>query len=102
MRQEVRDLVKMGPLPDEDATEERISEYERLLHCISRPLSDEEATALIGLFGPDDCYGLAWTLLHLIETAPSWPIEECLQDEDNQWIRRLRTGVENARRLNAK
>jgi hypothetical protein len=102
VRQEIHDLVKLGPLPDEGATVERIAEYERLLLSISRPVTDEEATTLAGLFGPDDCYGLAWTLLHLIETAPGWPIEECLQDDTNPWIHRLRTGVENMRRRNAK
>ena len=23
-----------------------------------------------GVFGPDECFGLAWSILHLIETAP--------------------------------
>jgi hypothetical protein len=102
VRQEIHELVKLGPLPDEQANVERIAEYERLLLSISRPVTDEEAKALVGLFGPDDSYGLAWTLLHLIETAPGWPIEECLQNDANQWIHRLRIGMENMRKRDGK
>lgn len=97
MRQEVRELVELGPLPDEEADVERIRRHDERLHRITEPVTDEEARALVGLFGPDNCYGLAWTLLHLIETAPNWPLEECLQDDGNEWIRRLRQRVENAR-----
>ena len=97
MRQAVRELVALGPLPDEEAEEELIKRYEEPLLRITEPVTDEEARALVGLFGPDDCYGLAWTLLHLIETAPNWALEECLQDDGNEWIRWLRQRVENAR-----
>ncbi|MYY81512.1 hypothetical protein GT044_09620 [Streptomyces sp. SID335] len=63
-------FVADGPLPDWDATEEEIDRRERRLAAISHPVTHEEAAALATCFGPDDCYGLAWTLLHLIETAP--------------------------------
>ncbi|MEU0382903.1 hypothetical protein [Streptomyces chartreusis] len=49
---------------------EVISETQRLLERIPKPVTDDEAQALATLFGPDNCFGLAWTLLHLIETAP--------------------------------
>jgi hypothetical protein len=42
-----------------------------LLEKITKPVSDEEAQALLDPFGPDDCFGMAWTVLHMIETAPS-------------------------------
>jgi hypothetical protein len=45
---------------------------------------------LVKLFGPDDCLGLAWTLLHLIETAPGWPVESALVGLEGEWIDRLR------------
>ncbi|MFI7316760.1 hypothetical protein [Streptomyces venezuelae] len=70
MRPEVQSFVADGPLPDWDATEEEIDRRERRLAAISRPVTREEAAALATCFGPDDCYGVAWTLLHLIETAP--------------------------------
>jgi hypothetical protein len=50
----------------------------------------DEAKALVELFGADDCFGLAWTLLHVIETAPGWPILDALGDTENQWIARLK------------
>ena len=100
IRPEVRDLVSLGPLPDEKAAVERITRHEDRLHRVARPVTDAEARLLVGLFGPDDSYGLAWTLLHLIETAPGWPLEECLRGDGNEWVRRLRLRVENARQFN--
>jgi hypothetical protein len=35
--------------------------------------------ALVGLSGPDDADGIAWSWLHVIEAAPARPIKECLQ-----------------------
>jgi hypothetical protein len=53
------------------------------------PVTDEEVCELVKLFGPDDCFGLAWTLLHSIETAPVWPIESALDGQEGEWIDRL-------------
>jgi hypothetical protein len=100
MRSTIRRLIELGPLPDESAevaTEELINEYDQLLNSIERPLTDAEAGALCRLFGNDNFYGLAWTLLHLVETAPSWPIGSCLEFPTNRWIVTLR---ERARRAN--
>ena len=71
MRKEVQELLNLGPLPDcETAEEEKLKMYESPLSSVTPPVSDAEARSLVHLFGPDECYGLAWTLLHLIETAP--------------------------------
>ncbi|WP_258544013.1 hypothetical protein [Streptomyces ipomoeae] len=70
MRPEVQAFVTDGPLPDWDASEEEIDSRVHQLEAITRPVTSEEAKALATCFGPDDCYGVAWTLLHLIETAP--------------------------------
>lgn len=70
MRPEVSAFVASGPLPDQEAGEDEIDRRARQLEAIARPLSLAEAEALAGCFGPDDCYGLAWTTAHLIETAP--------------------------------
>lgn len=32
-----------------------------------------------------DCFGLAWTLLHLIESTPSWPTREALAAVSGPW-----------------
>ncbi|MEU6334718.1 hypothetical protein ACPC27_25175 [Streptomyces cellulosae] len=70
MRSEVQAFVADGPLPDLEASEKEIERRERQLAAVSPPVTSEEAAALAACFGPDDCYGLAWTLVHLIETAP--------------------------------
>ncbi|MFD6231890.1 hypothetical protein ACFWFZ_34360 [Streptomyces sp. NPDC060232] len=38
----------------------------------------EEAEALGACFGPDDCYGVSWSLVHLIETSPG-PVPQVTQ-----------------------
>jgi hypothetical protein len=90
VRKAVEDFVRLGPLPDSSAPEEIIALHQIHLQRIKRPVTDEEATLLLGSFGPDDCYGLAWTLLHLIESAPGGvPIKSEPDQSDNEWIRRL-------------
>jgi hypothetical protein len=89
MREQVNELLKLGPLPSSEASAETIGRYQELLSSITPPVTNEEARHLTSLFGPDDCYGLAWTLVHLIESAPNWPVEEYLEGE-NEWIGILR------------
>jgi hypothetical protein len=64
--------------------------FEDQLSRVEIPITEEEACALVKLFGPDDCFGLAWTLLHLIETVPGWPVESALVGLEGEWIDRLR------------
>ena len=59
IRQAVADFLAAGPLPDEDQSVEAIQRSQDLLERIEAPVTDEEAAALVGGFGPDDCYGLA-------------------------------------------
>ena len=99
MRVEVADLVKLGPLPASTAAVEEIAKHEKALGRIQPPVTDEEADALLRLFGPDDCYGLAWSLVHLIESAPHWPHKDALKAEGNEWTRRLRAAAERAGKL---
>ena len=96
LREPVMAFLANGPLPDEDQDVETIQRAESLLDAIPGPVTDEEAHALLAGFGPDGCFGLAWTLLHLIETAPAvgsarYPVT------DNPWVQRLRRREENAR-----
>lgn len=95
IRQAVADFLAAGPLPDEDQPVDAIQRSQDLLERIESPVTDEEAMALLGGFGPDDCYGLAWTLLHLIETAPGAQTAE-YPDSANPWVQLLRRRVENA------
>jgi len=94
VRKEVEELGKMGPLPSEEESIENpsphLERYQQLLSSIGKPVTDEEATVLAGVFGVDDCFGLAWTLAHLIETAPHWSAEEYEGNSGNEWIEKLR------------
>ncbi|GCD42557.1 hypothetical protein GKJPGBOP_02221 [Streptomyces paromomycinus] len=89
MRAEVRVFVADGPLPDWDASEEEIDRRVRQLKAIPEPVTGEEARALVACFGPDDCYGAAWTLLHRIETGPNPVLTDDPGPGANEWARRL-------------
>jgi hypothetical protein len=100
IRKEVREFVDMGPIPDSDsATEEQLDRLGAAIDKITRPVTREEAALLLTVFGPDECYGLAWTLLHLIETAPGGtPIKEEPPPDANEWVRDLWGRAERGRR----
>ena len=101
MRQAIKELEDMGPLPsyavamrpDQSA---KIERYTQLIVSISKPVTDEEARLLVRLFGPDDCFELEKSLIHLIESAPGWPLWDCLEDASNEWIQMLRKRLDNA------
>ncbi len=98
MRDEVKQLLKLGPLPSTDEVmaaaseqfDDKLKSFEKLTKAIAKPVTNEEACALVTLFGPDECFGGAWALVHLIESAPGWPIKECLKDDQNEWVRNLK------------
>ena len=91
MRPEITRLALLGRLPSEsEASVEHLRQVEALLLSVSKPVSNDEARALVRLFGPDSCYGLAWSMLHLIETAPGWPLADCLANLSNEWVLTLR------------
>jgi hypothetical protein len=95
MQAAVKRLIKIGPLPSSSAaTTAALQEFEALLAEVRTPISDDEARALVRLFGPDDCFGLGWSLLHLIETSPGWLIEDALVNLHGEWVERLRQRVE--------
>ncbi|GGM14047.1 hypothetical protein GCM10010129_67770 [Streptomyces fumigatiscleroticus] len=89
-------FVIEGPLPGWDASEEEIDRRTRQLEAISRPVTGEEAKALAACFGPDDCYGVAWTLLHLIETGPNPVLTAKPAPDANEWHHTLWKRAANA------
>ena len=90
VRSAVREFLDKGPLPSEEAADEKTAAtLTELLHKITAPITTEEAKLLMLAFGPDECFGLAWTLVHLIETAPSCPLRQEPDIHANQWIRCL-------------
>jgi|SRR5579872_956357 len=92
MRPAVEALICKGVLPPSTASVQDITDWQEAVEKIEPPLSDEEAAALSTLFPAedDDCFELAWTLIHLVETAPHWPLVQCLNDHSNPWITYLR------------
>ena len=91
VRKEVEAMRAFGHLPSEDDAEfEFLKKYEELYSAVTKPVTDEEARILIELFGPDGCFGAASSIMHLIESAPGWPLEDCLRNLDNEWKIELR------------
>jgi hypothetical protein len=100
MQEEVIELRKLGPLPcSDDANVVVLKRFEELITSIRKPITDEEARVLVKTLGPDECYGLMWSLVGLIETAPGWPLADCLLNTSSEGVRLLRLRIENANRV---
>jgi hypothetical protein len=83
-------LLELGRLPrSENATPSCLNKFTENMAAIQLPVNSDEARALCMLFGDDDCFGLAWTLLHIIETASDWPRPKDLEGLHGEWIDRL-------------
>ncbi|MEU6759300.1 hypothetical protein [Streptomyces sp. NPDC046685] len=93
VRSEVHDFVRLGPLPSEENNAEEGDEafdaLELALHAIEMPVTDEEAQLLVECFGNDECFGLAWTLLHLVESAPTSVVTSEPPGGSNTWVETL-------------
>ena len=93
MRPEFVALLDLGPLPaDDDLDEATARKYDEAIDGPSAETPTiEEAVALLGVFPPDDstAFGLAWSLLHMIEASPGWPPRSALDDR-NWWVTYLR------------
>ena len=87
IRPEVQFVLEMGPLPSSD--EAQVDDVDRrgsALNQIQPPLTQEEADELVRCFGPDECFGLGFMLLHLIETAPSLPAIDPAVLATSEWL----------------
>lgn len=92
MRTAVIELVALGRLPDEaTASVPVLQSFERALQELEPPLSDEEALALLSVFplGEASCFGLAWSIVHLVESAPGWPMPQARLQGSNPWVKSL-------------
>lgn len=90
IRAKVAEILSRGPIPSEtDGEEAEFSWLEDALSSLELPLTNEEAAALAALFGEDNCFGLAWTLLHAIETSPDPVYASDPGPSANEWQRRL-------------
>jgi len=90
MRSSVTQLVALGKFPREQgAIAAHVQEFEDALRKIQPPATKEEAIALLAVFGQDGCFGLAWSLVHLIESAPGWPFPEAQLHAANPWVKTM-------------
>lgn len=104
IRPEIEGLERLGPLPadddDDPGIDRRLFDVERLLAAVDPPVTVEEARVLAALFPRDGgtCYGLAWSLLHLIETlGVADGLREVVPGVDSaQWREMFEQRLENA------
>src|SRR5258708_1889066 len=92
IRDAVASLSTRGTLPGSNASAKEIQQYEQLIREVHPPLSDDEAALLMEILraDDDDTYGLAWSLIHLIESARGRPLDICLTANQGEWIQILR------------
>ena len=91
IRDEVREFLSLGPLPESQAAEvAHLEQLQAALFRMPKPLTDEEAAQVARMFGPDECYGLAQTLVAYIESAPDALNHPDFPPEDGYWLRDLR------------
>ena len=103
IRPEIEGLERLGPLPadddDDPGIDRRLFDVERLLAAVDPPVTVEEARVLAALFPRDGgtCYGLAWSLLHLIETLGAGGLGSVVPGVDSaQWREMFEQRLENA------
>ena len=104
IRPEIEELERLGPLPADDddypGIDRKLFDVEHLLAVVDPPVTVEEARVLAALFPRDGgtCYGLAWSLLHLIETlGVDDGLREVVPGVDSaQWRKMFEQRLENA------
>jgi hypothetical protein len=83
-----------------DTTEpDAIEPFDLAIASLTPPASEEEARALLNVLPhhEDSLFGLAWGVLHFIESAPGWPYADELDDR-GWWVHFLRERVEEGQR----
>jgi hypothetical protein len=92
VRDAVLGLIELGVMPTErDADEATVRLYQSQIDLLVAPASDEEAVALVRVLPTteESLFGLAWSVVHFIESAPSWPEPSALSG-DGPWVAVLR------------
>jgi hypothetical protein len=92
VRHEVTRLVERGQLPNEGVGDDAFWEpWENAVRALTKPATDEEALAVLDVLpaGEDSSYGLAWHIVHFVESAPGWPPLGALDDR-SPWVVFLR------------
>ena len=103
IRPEIEELERLGPLPadddDDPGIDRKLFDVEHLLAAVDPPVTVEEAQVLAALFPRDGgtCYGLAWSLLHLIETLDADDLGAVVTGVNSaQWRKMFEQRLENA------
>jgi hypothetical protein len=97
IRPAVVELIALGRLPTDEQSDidpgraDRWAALVRQLYAEGH-VTDDEARALLGLLpeGDSDSFGVAWTLVHVIESAPGWPLRDVLDHAHGPWPDLLR------------
>lgn len=98
----VRELMSVPNLRLSDALPQAdIDRWVALFDQIKTPLSDADSVALVDVLSrsDDDMFEANWTLLHAIETAPSWPDWNVLDRYNGWWSNLLRQRCLNTSKL---
>jgi hypothetical protein len=97
IRPAVVELVALGRLPTDEQWDADPLRGDRWAASVGQlyvdgDVTDDEACALLGLLPEDDSdsYGVAWTLVHVIESAPGWPLRDALDHARGPWSDLLR------------
>lgn len=100
MRRGVQELIQLGPMPTDGESEDqpaRAARWEQLAGELfnAGDVTDAEAAELVRLFPQDgtDSFGVAWTLVRVVESAPSWPLCEAIADASGPWPELLKQRV---------
>ena len=87
-------IVSMGQMPADapDVDPVVLTAWTLALAALDGPLTDEEAIALLPCLPPDDgtVFGLAWALLHAIESAPYGTALISELDDRSWWVNLLK------------
>jgi|GEM_PF-4645011 len=96
MQPAVLRLKQLGPIRAEvENNEVWWRDWVEALDGLNTPVTDEEAIALAALFSDCEDRSTYFTLVHVIETAPGWPIASILNLTGNEWIDVLKVRWDN-------
>ncbi len=96
---QVERVVSLGRMPPETAGDQDWAAWTEAVTALPDRAKDEEAVALLNVLpaGEDSGFGLAWALVHFIESAPHWrAVAEVASEagDDGHWVCLLRDRAE--------
>ena len=87
-------LQALGPLPDARLADDGsfpLQAFDDLLQQLIKPLTQTFAVQLINLGPPAHCgcYGIEWSLVHLVECMPLHELQETAARADDTEVKRI-------------